>query len=568
MKKRLLLLATAVAGFGFMVSAQDEEAEAFGIRVSGDFSSIYGFQSAVNELGGVTTAFMTPQTEEYDSHPTYVTKYDADGNDVWGQKIMVSSEPTITYTKVNDIMMMDRDGNAIVAVLSGKNSVAAGGSVGRENYNIFKVSPTGEELWGGEGVDLNRGGFDDSVLACVRMIQLTDGSYVTAYTHMANDGSAGDIRVDRISSDGKLIWDAPVVVDDANYNITYPYLVEAGDNQFILIFAKGSNQDLMARKMDFDGESVWGTDLRVYRGGFGVNPLWTILDVIPDGDGGAFVSWYDDRYVTNYEKSYVSHITTDGKLGFNSGIEGERLSYSEYMRGFGPAMYYDKDAKVLYAAWRETTTNQSYQSIRLQKLSMTGELLWNSEGILVDDIDGQAAYYSVRDAGEDNIAVFYMTNDTYSTVTGWVKFFNRETGEAVEEDAKAITDGDSTKSSMTVTPLIDGKYWYAVYYEQRRFEGDEDLSFSPTRIYMQRVDLESNGESSVRNVEVAASALSNATAEVWSLDGKRVAKQSVASFTGDYSALLRGVNRGAYIVKVSGRDSNGAVVTRSAKVMK
>jgi hypothetical protein len=201
---------------------------------------------------------------------------------------------------------------------------------------------------------------------------------------------------------------------------------------------------------------------------------------------------------------------------------------------------------------------------------MTGELLWENEGILVDEVNGQAAYYSVRDAGEDNIAVFYMTNDTYSSVTGWVKRFNRDSGAAVDEEAQAITDNESTKSAMSVTSLINGEYWYAVYYDERRLEGEESLTYSPTRIYMTRVELENgnSNESGVSIMNASSSALSDASVEVWSLDGKCVVSQEVASFAGNLGAAISGVARGAYIVKVTGRNSEGAVVTRSAKIMK
>lgn len=95
----------------------------------------------------------------------------------------------------------------------------------------------------------------------------------------------------------------------------YPYLINSGDNQFILVYAKGSNQDLYARKIDFDGTSVWPEDTRIYRGGFGSIPLWTILNVQPSGDGGVILSWNDDRYYTNTESAYLSYVKPNGELG-------------------------------------------------------------------------------------------------------------------------------------------------------------------------------------------------------------------------------------------------------------
>ena len=169
----------------------------------------------------------------------------------------------------------------------------------------------------------------------------------------------------------------------------------------------------MARKIDFDGESAWSEDLKIYQGGFPAIPLHLMVRVIPDNKGGAFVGWRDDRFFTNYETAYVSHITSDGRLGFTAGVDGQATGYNEYLRQFSPEMYYSESEDCLYTVWRVTTAAQGWQGVKIQKLAMSGELLWSTEGEDVLPLtETTVGYNSISGAPEGGVKAFYMTLDS------------------------------------------------------------------------------------------------------------------------------------------------------------
>ncbi|MBQ5723079.1 MAG: hypothetical protein IIV64_02675, partial [Muribaculaceae bacterium] len=417
---------------------------------------IYVWNYGINPDNSISTAFLSPNVEQgrielwYNIHDKEGKSIFADGAQLAG------SNPTLMFTLHNALSYHDAQGNMIMIYQSKRNAQECGVEGDRLNYDVYKVSPTGEMLWD-EPVDLNRGGYSEDTQGAVTVAGLEDGSYIFAYAdYFSVDGSLTcRICLERVSADGEMLWDETMYIEDKTIMYTYPYLVSAGDNQVILLYAKGSNQDLMLRKIDFDGTSVWPEDVKVYRGGFPAIPIWTFIGIKPDGEGGAFVTWRDDRYFTNYESSYVSHILSDGSYAYSSGLEGEAVGYSEGLRSFEPTVLYDNKTQSLYTLRRETNMGQSYQRLMLQKMADTGELLWGREGVEMRESDGAlVAYFDLEFAEDGNVVAFYMVQHDGVDVAGYAHKFNAETGEPMWEEDIRLTPNVGSRSEMQVSQLI------------------------------------------------------------------------------------------------------------------
>jgi hypothetical protein len=385
---------------------------------------------------------------------------------------------------------VDAEGNALVVVTDCRNS--QGGDI---SYTLYKVSPTGEMLWGENGLDLG-GGNAFEIVANMKIVQLENGTYFCAWgVYQGNDIY---IQMQRISQTGELLWNetSARIYENATM-IEYPYLAKAGDNNVIVVFSRGTgmfNKNIRARKIDVNGTKVWANDVIAYNSGFGFTPMWVVVSVIPDQMGGAFVGWFDDRNNTWIESTYVSHITTNGTHGFASGDNGEKVGHSS-LRSFNPEMYFDATDGFLYVTWREANENEAWQKLKAQKMKIpSGELMWGNDGIDVSPYTQKhsLSFYSIQKGEDNNVAVFFTSNTWHPEhFYGWE--INNVTlidshGEYVwKEEIIQFSNPVGFKGRLVSTPLIADNYWLTAWNDERKIEGDPEGS---KKIYMQRINID------------------------------------------------------------------------------
>lgn len=373
----------------------------------------YATDTRVSPDGTMWSYIYHPNTKDAESemdieHVVYeyrLQHYDKQGNPEFGELgMLVSDYSNWSYTVVDDLLYVDKEGNAILAVSDCRNSQDS-----KKSYTAYKVSPTGEMLWGENGVALTDPMNPDGFVAWMDITELTDGSIVFAWMVMNDDSSNSTyIYMQRLNKAGEPQWDLEKVA--MKDEITgYPNLVSSDDNTFIMVYGRTSSKLLYARKMDFEAESVWGKDVRIYRGGWGQTPLQTLLTVVPSGDGGVLVSWTDDRAATQCESAYLSYVTSDGELGF-AGASDEadvKLSYDGW-RCFNLRACPAADGSGFYAFWRRTDGNQRFQGMQAQKVSKDGTLLWGDNGLEIEPaIVTTWGYTACQPTSDGGLCVFY-----------------------------------------------------------------------------------------------------------------------------------------------------------------
>lgn len=412
---------------------------------------------------------------------------DTVGNLAFEKPIAASSYKARSWVSTGDILYVDRDGNAIVAVTDQRYNTDP--DLALESYTVYKISQKGEFLWGTEGVSLDGENAYDFV-ACMSITQIADGSYIFAWEHNRDgDYNMMSIKMQRVSADGEILWDVnETCLHDPSGKIsyTYPYVIDGGNNQAILVWAQGSNQDIYARKIDFDGSSVWSEDTRVYRSGFGTIPIWTILDVNPSGDGGVLISWNDDRNFTNIESAYITYIKPNGELGFMAGEEGQKLGFSG-LRALSVKSLYDPKTDNFYAIWRECSSGQSWNRVVAQRITKDGELLWGESGLELKPIElTNYGYFSLQSGADDEIAFFYMRNyaGTFGDVEAFVTTVNVNDTTVRRESEFTKSTRVSEKAGLVTTPMYDGKFWVAKWNDNGRVEDEVKVD----RLMMQRIN--------------------------------------------------------------------------------
>lgn len=488
MKRIFTLLLALVA----MINAYGQWTEQ-PIPVVTEGTSMYNNEAIVGPDGTTYFLYYHPNVknavDEYDTD-NVVYEYRLQALDKNGEKkfgdlgILISDYPNRSYCVVNNYLYIDKDGNVVVAVSDARDCEDGETFMGLYAY---KVSPEGEMLWDEEGITLD---WNTELIAATKIIGLPDGSYVLAWMRSNALGSMTmAINLQRLSADGKAQWGDEVNLTSETVTYQYPYLVDAGMNQFILVYAKGGAQDLYARKIDFDGTSVWGEDTRIYRGGWGSIPLWTILDVKPSGDGGVILGWNDDRAYTNVESAYMAYVTGDGKIGFSAASdEGDvKLSYDEW-KHFNCKVMADPAGDGFLAFWRETDGGQNWQRMMIQKLSKQGELLYGDEGLMLFDFEQSAfGYNSIQPGKDGEAAFFYMKQNS-----GWgnvdIIYATLDTKAGELTGRTKLNETTFERSSLTSHICAEEGFWVLKWKENYKDENDE----TQDRHMVQRIDFAEN----------------------------------------------------------------------------
>lgn len=382
--------------------------------------------------------------------------FDAQGNPQFADNgILLCDYSNISYTVVNTYLAVDKDGNAVVSVKDCRNSNGK-----QHSYTAYKVNAKGEMLWGEDGVAISDATKPADFAAFMSMTELDDSSFVFAWMEQTSTGDT-HVYLQRLSHDGKAMWDSAKVSILDEYS-AYPYLVSSGDNTCILLYARTSSAILYARKLDFEGESVWGKDTRIYRGGFGQTPIQTLLGLTESGDGGALVTWTDDRSGTNIESAYMSYVDADGKLGFaGASDEGDvKLCYDGW-RCFNVSAVPAADGSAFYAVWRRTDNDQRFQGIMMQKVSKNGELLWddNAKELLPTAVSS-LGYVSLQQAGTDGACAFFEEYRSYFDQQCYASRFDKDGKYVWEGQIIPLSEPNRLASSLKSQPYTGGAWLF------------------------------------------------------------------------------------------------------------
>lgn len=545
--------------------------------------------------GSVWNIIMHPDLsgadDEYDTqrvvYQYWIQRYDSDGVkqfDEGDYGMLLSQERNISFTMFNRLMFADSDGNLVVAVSDMRNAVEGG--IG---FTAYKISPEGEMLWDEEGIALDGGRVADTV-AGMDITELDDGSYIFAW--MKSAGNSMTIQLQRLANDGTVLWE-PGEVSFADGNNMYPYLVNAGDNQFIMVYCKGSGGVLTACKIDFDGTPVWSNEVTIYSGGWGSIPPWTKISVVSSGDGGVLVAWNDDRAFTNIESAFISYVTGDGRLGFAgaSPLGEVKVGYGGW-KCFNCSAIPANDGEGFLAVWRETDSSQAFQQIAAQRISKSGELLWDENGVIVteniNDIfdEGYVSYsaISIRPGEEGQSAIFYMMRDdrTYPSITYSARYtvLSNETGTMWDKGTVTI-DSRNSGDITGLQTLVSEKegFWVARWIQEVPTENEYGDIFWEPYYYIQRFNFDGTtcaGQSGIGSATSAASGLSfsngllvlsgegDATVRVYDVAGNLISVPFSGALGGTAEISLGSLPGGVYIVKIEYQDRNvtGKIIIR------
>ncbi len=373
------------------------------------------------------------------------------GNVLWQNNgILVSSHPSMTWLTDWD-MTADVNDHAILVwqdIRTGNNNIVA-----------YRISPDGQFEWGPDGILLsNNNGFNVSP----KVAALPGGDIVVAWQ------SGNVIYRQRLNPQGQKLWGHEGIILSGAGTYSWPQLLPAGNDEVFMKYfidigpAWAPVRNLYVRRFNLQGSDVWPGATEIFN--LGNITSWTqILPMIPDGNGGFYISWHDYSFNGNAATPRVNQVSGSGLL--NYGVNGLPTSLLHTSNQFNPMPAKIAGDNNIYSFWTETNMNQNLWGIFGQKTAPDGTMLWGETGKEIIPVSSQNVRILFVEAESDGIVIFF--EQAYSTTQSSLRAIRlNDNGTAVWSHHAIISSANSGKGKVVFAPFAGGQ-WALAWEDDR-----------------------------------------------------------------------------------------------------
>lgn len=241
-----------------------------------------------------------------------------------------------------------------------------------QQVTAAKMGPGGKALWGKRGIQLTS---DSNSHSAPKIAATSDGGIVVAWT------SNNDVVAQKLNAQGQPQWGTGVVFSESGYDYLLADLHAADSGSVIISWVRnkgfGSPSILVANKITTSGSLLWGANnLDIFTNGslqFGNFPYF-----LPDGSGGAVFAWYTNSPTL---QCYAQHILANGTPAFAQG--GVAVSSNTNDVRVSPSAAYRASTGEVFVFWTEEDSNQILNGVYGQKFNPTGTPEWGSTGLVL-----------------------------------------------------------------------------------------------------------------------------------------------------------------------------------------
>ena len=364
-------------------------------------NGIYHDMNTNNYLGIVTSdgaggAIVTFQSSVGGNPSILTQRIDKNGNILWGANSAVAAVPPSYQTYFESpVITHGCDGGAIIAWFAYSKLCTTQYNCITYNYiYVQRLDPDGNALWGANGISV--GSYASS----------SNGGSVDMTPGVISDGSCGaivtwqfvnGIYAQRINPNGNALW-TPNGITISTTSAGYPKIIPDGSGGAIISYY---GLGLKAQRVDSNGNLMWGPD------GTTVSPSMGSQVMATDGKGGAIIAGiiYTN---SNVRYVYAQHVDANGNvLWQNNGIP---LCTAPYGRD-NPFIVSDGagGAIVVWQDYRADPT-QSYSAIYAQRIMASGALLWELNGMLISTLPDSLMFPIVTADPYGNAWIMYWDN--------------------------------------------------------------------------------------------------------------------------------------------------------------
>lgn len=342
---------------------------------------------------------------------------------VWAQKLNANGAPqwgvngvavcTTTDHQILSGLVSDGAGGAII-VWEDSAGTGGGGSHGMNDVFAQRLSSTGTKMWATNGVSICSATDLQSNVSIIS--DNSNGAFIVWHDYRNNGYIGSDIYAQRINSSGVVQWltDGILICGATNPQIRPRLCTDGAGGAYITWedYRLYSQSEIYVQRINASGTALFTTD--------GVIACTAANDqlfpeIISDGAGGAFLSWYDKRVNGSMGVGdlYGQRINASGSILW--GTAGSVLcdATGDQFTSFAnlPCMTGD-GSNGFYFVWNDLRNGS--HNVYMQRFNAGGTALWTANGVAVNNSPWNELYPSVV---LDGMGGTYVTWDRYGNAT-------------------------------------------------------------------------------------------------------------------------------------------------------
>ena len=264
-----------------------------------------------------------------------------------------------------------------------------------------------------------------------------------------------DNYMQHMDANGNSLWDsAGESILIFEFDQMQPEIIPDGNNGFYVIWRDErlgeDEEDFYMQHVDFDGNILWDTD------GVRVSSLTINSDndiqkeIVTDGEGGALIMYYGHTVPDETDQViYATRINEDGVLLWSDNIVcNDDASNTQDIK-----MVTDGDGGA-FVTWRDDRLDNS--AIAVQHFNNDGDMLWASNGILITtliDVDMNDPVAAYDGEGGVYIAWADWRNDMTQV---HAQHIDADGNMLWEENGVAVSEPDDFHTEYSIVASSDG----------------------------------------------------------------------------------------------------------------
>ncbi|MCC6407450.1 MAG: hypothetical protein IT453_09800 [Planctomycetes bacterium] len=341
------------------------------------------------------------------TYAVYVQCVDAQGNALFAPNgLLVSSNPQST-SLVDWDLVTDAQGNALLAF----TDTRAGSDL---DVYAYKITQAGAFAWGANGVVVSSNNDFEASPQCAA---LTDGSLAVVWGRSPS-GADGTVRIQRLDANGVAQYAANglAISGAAGEDPGFPQVVAAESGKYIVTWLRdigtfASPRHMRAQKFDAAGNAQWGAaPVSVLDNASLSIAYWP--DVHADGAGGIVFGWHVS--VGSDFNAYVQKLDANGVEAFAH--NGLRIANAASVLELYPSVAPLGAGGDLMVAFERRNTTQSQWGVNVQRVSAAGALVFGTDGVVLEPIDGKNESFVRALPFGDGAMVFCFDEPTGSVI--------------------------------------------------------------------------------------------------------------------------------------------------------
>ncbi|MFX0132185.1 MAG: TolB family protein, partial [Candidatus Hodarchaeota archaeon] len=222
-------------------------------------------------------------------------------------------------------------------------------------------------------------------------------------TWVDNRGGDEDIYAQKINGSGTLWINNGTIIVNATGDQNSQQICSDENEGAIIVWAdnrNGVDYDIYAQRIDKNGNNLWGSNGTVLSNAMGDQES---PQIVSDGNGGAIITWVDNR--GGDEDIYAQKINGSGTLWINNGTvicnaTGDQESPQIVSDGNGGAII----------TWVDNRSASRGYDIYSQLINLTGYVKWINNGTVICNATGYQKSPQIISDGDGGAIITWVDN--------------------------------------------------------------------------------------------------------------------------------------------------------------